>query len=131
MSQIFRDNGKVVPVTFVAIDSAIEPEIEGKKVVITGWSKGKGFTGVMKKWNFSGQQATRGQSNKPRAAGAIGSQTPGRVFRGKKMAGRHGNAQVTIKGLKIASVDVGSNKLAVSGPIPGARNSKIVLRVLP
>ncbi|MFZ5424685.1 MAG: 50S ribosomal protein L3 [Patescibacteria group bacterium] len=130
MSQVFLEDGTVVPVTIVIADAAFESEdLEGKPITIVGKSKGKGFTGVMKKWNFAGQQATRGQSDKPRAAGSIGAQTPGRVFKGKKMAGRHGNKKVTLKSSKVIKVFPESNELMVSGPIPGARNSAVILKV--
>jgi large subunit ribosomal protein L3 len=130
MSQIFLDSGKVMPVTSLLAEIDLTAELEDKKVVLEGVSKGKGFTGVMKKWGFHGQQATRGQSDRPRMPGAIGAQTPGRVLKGKKMAGRHGNFNVTIKGLKIVKVLPEKRELLVSGPVPGARNSKITLTVL-
>src|SRR3989338_7375855 len=106
MSQIFLESGNVIPVTIIKTESDISEDLLNKAVVLTGKSKGKGFTGVMKKWNFSGVgEATRGQSNKQRSGGSIGSQTPGRVFKGKKMAGRHGNKRVTVKGLKIVDIN--------------------------
>ncbi len=79
----------------------------------------------MKKWNFSGQQATRGQSDRPRAAGSIGAQTPGRVFAGKKMAGRHGNKKVTLKNLSVLQIDKDNKMIYISGPVPGSRNTKV------
>ena len=130
MSQSFLENGKVVPTTFLALekDALDSSGISLNQLVsIEGISKGKGFTGVMKKWNFSGQQATRGQSDRPRAAGSVGAQTPGRVFLGKKMAGRHGNKKVSLKSVKIISIDVENKLVSVSGPIPGARNSEVYL----
>lgn len=127
MSQVFLDNGKVVPVTILKSENELTPELLNQIITIVGTSKGKGFTGVMKKWNFAGQQATRGQSDRPRAAGAIGGQTPGRVFLGKKMAGRHGNKKVTLKNITVLNVDVDNKLISVSGPIPGARNSKVEL----
>jgi large subunit ribosomal protein L3 len=131
MTQLFMDNGLVVPVTVVSTSSELNPELENKKIEITGTSKGKGFTGVMKKWNFHGVgEETRGQSNKQRAAGSIGAQTPGRVLKGKKMAGRHGNYQVTVKGSSIIKVDAEGKQVMVKGPIPGSRNSKVTLRIL-
>lgn len=130
MSQIFLEDGKVIPVTIIKTESEIEEGLKDKGVVIVGKSKGKGFAGVMKKWNFSGQQATRGQSDKARAAGSIGSQTPSRVYKGKKMAGKHGNKKVTVKGSKIVDVNLELNQIMVSGPVPGARNSDILLKVL-
>ena len=133
MSQIFMNNGKVVPVTVVELESA---EMFSKAdnflnapVVVKGKSKGKGFTGAIKRWGFSKQGETRGASDKVRAPGAIGAQTPGRVFKGKKMAGHKGNVNVTIKGLKIVSFDPETGQIMVSGPIPGARNSEVFLSV--
>ncbi len=133
MTQIFKDDGKVVPVTVVRqldVTQEISEEFVNKPVTIVGVSKGKGFTGVMKKWNFSGAKATHGQSDKPRAAGSIGAQTPNRVLKGKKMAGRHGGAQITVKGLKIVRINAESKELMLSGPVPGARNSEVLIRVL-
>ena len=130
MSQIFLDSGKVVPVTVVGCADNVTEDLVEKKVVITGKSKGKGFTGVMKRWGFAGGPATRGQKHDARKPGAIGSQTPGKVFKGKKMAGRKGNATVTIKGLKIVEVLPDEKKIMVSGPIPGARNSEVIVKVL-
>ncbi len=130
MSQIFLDNGKVIPVTLVASDGEVAAELESKEVIVVGTSKGKGFTGVMKKWGFHGGPATRGQSTKPRAPGSIGSQTPGRVRKGKKMAGRQGGYRVTIKGLKIVKVLPEEKKLMISGPVPGARNSFLEIKVI-
>lgn len=127
MSQVFLENGKVVPVTILKSEFDLTQELINQSIKIVGTSKGKGFTGVMKRWNFSGQQATRGQSDRPRAAGAIGGQTPGRVFLGKKMAGRHGNKRITLKNLIVLNVDIENKTLSVSGPIPGARNSKVEL----
>jgi large subunit ribosomal protein L3 len=130
MSQIFQDDGKVVPVTIIKADTALDEELVDKDVVVTGKSKGKGFAGVMKKWGFKGGPATRGQSDKPRAAGSIGSQTPGRVYKGKKMAGRMGNQRVTIKGLKIVGLSKEDGEIMVSGSVPGARNSNLKVTVL-
>ncbi|MBU1132903.1 MAG: 50S ribosomal protein L3 [Patescibacteria group bacterium] len=130
MSQVFGENGKVIPVTVIEVTDKADASLEGMDVVVIGKSKGKGFTGVMKRWGFHGGPATRGQGITSRTPGSIGSQTPGRVLKGKKMAGRKGNARVTIKGLKIVKVDIKDNLVYVSGPVPGARNSKIILEVL-
>lgn len=130
MTQIFLETGKVVPVTVVRSDSDVTSEYESSFVDIVGTSKGKGFTGVMKKWGFHGSQATRGQRNKPRAAGAIGAQTPGKVWKGKKMAGRQGGTRVTVKSAKIVKVYPDKKEMLISGPIPGARNSKVVLKLI-
>lgn len=128
MTQVFEANGKVVPVTVIKTDNELSEDLKDKKIILVGKSKGKGFAGVMKKWGFKGGQATHGQSDKPRAPGSIGSQTPGKVFKGKKMAGRMGNEKVTIKGLRI--VDVSNGEFMVSGPVPGARNSLVEVKVL-
>ena len=130
MSQIFMEDGRVVPVTIVKSDVEVHEDLMNKKIVVVGFSKGKGFAGVMKKWNFKGSMATRGQSNKPRAAGSIGAQTPGRVFKGKKMAGRLGNTRVTVQGLTVVGVNPQEKELLVSGPIPGHRNSLVVVKVI-
>lgn len=128
MSQIFLDSGKVIPVTVVGkIDFPLSSDMENSSVEIIGKSKGKGFAGVMKKWHFTGGEATRGQSTKPRAPGSIGSQTPGRVRKGKKMAGRMGAKKVTVKGLRIARVFADKKEIMISGPVPGSRNSKVTV----
>lgn len=133
MTQIFADNGKVVPVTWLVLDESakdlLADEFVGKQAVVTGFSKGKGFAGAMKRWGFKGGPATRGQSTSPRQTGSIGSQTPGRVRKGKKMAGHLGNKKITIKGLKIVGLEKETAKIMVSGPVPGARNSKVNIKV--
>lgn len=129
MTQIFLEDGKVVPVTVIKTEQDLGDDLINRKVVITGVSKGKGFAGVMKKWNFKGQMTTRGMSNTPRGAGSPGGQTPGRVLPGKKMAGRMGNKTVTVKGSRIVNIDTASKFVMVSGPVPGARKGAIILRV--
>jgi 50S ribosomal protein uL3 len=134
MTQIFADNGKVLAVTCLALDEAFKDKLEddflGKAVVVVGYSKGRGFAGGMKRWGFKGGPATRGQSTSPRQTGSIGSQTPGRVRKGKKMAGHLGNKQVTVKGLKIVGLEKEPAKIMVSGPVPGARNSKVKIGII-
>ena len=130
MTQVFGDNGLVTPVTVISCESDVSLDLENRDVSVVGKSKGKGFAGVMKKWGFHGGPATRGQGIKARTPGSIGSQTPGRVLRGKHMAGRLGNDRFTIKGLKIVKVLPESKQVMVSGPVPGARNSKIVINLL-
>lgn len=127
MSQVFLQDGKVIPVTILKSVSEFSEEILDQSAKLVSHSKGKGFTGVMKKWNFSGQQATRGQSDRPRAAGSIGAQTPGRVFLGKKMAGRHGNKKVTLKNLKVLEINKDAGTISIHGPVPGSRNTKVEL----
>lgn len=101
-------------------------------VSVTGVSKGKGFAGVMKRWNFAGGPATHGQSDRSRAPGSIGQGTdPGRVRKGKKMAGRMGTDRANIKNLKVISVDSENNKLVVSGPVPGSNGTILYIEKTP
>ncbi|MCW5197103.1 50S ribosomal protein L3 [Buchnera aphidicola] len=100
-----------------------------KTVDITGISKGKGFAGTIKRWNFSMQDATHGNSLSHRAPGSIGqNQTPGRVFKGKKMAGHLGNHRVTIQNLRIVQVNTKNNLLFVKGSIPGAPGGDVIIK---
>jgi|SRR3989338_1472677 len=100
----------------------------GDVVKITGVSKGKGFAGVMKRWNFSGGPATHGQSDRARAPGSIGSgTTPGRVLKGKHMAGRMGSDTVTIPNVLVVKVDEAANELWVRGLVPGAAGSLVTV----
>lgn len=101
----------------------------GQKVDVTGTSKGKGFAGTVKRWNFRTQDASHGNSLSHRAPGSIGQcQTPGRVFKGKKMSGQLGNRRVTVQSLEIVRVDVKRNLLLVKGAVPGAPGSDVVVR---
>jgi large subunit ribosomal protein L3 len=102
---------------------------QGQKVDVTGTSKGKGFQGGVKRWNFSMQDATHGNSISHRAPGSIGqNQTPGRVFKGKKMSGHMGAEQVTTQNLEIIRVDAERNLLLVKGAVPGAPGGDVVVR---
>ncbi len=101
----------------------------GQMVDVTGTSKGKGFQGPVKRHNFSMQDATHGNSISHRAHGSTGqNQTPGRVFKGKKMAGQMGNKQVTTQGLEIVSVDAEKNVLVIKGAVPGANGGDVIIR---
>ncbi|MCB0289157.1 MAG: 50S ribosomal protein L3 [Calditrichaeota bacterium] len=98
----------------------------GEMVKVSGWSKGRGFTGVIKRHNFGGGRKTHGQSDRYRAPGSIGqSSYPSKVFKGTRMAGRTGNRYMTVKGLRIVKVDAENNLIFVKGAIPGARNSYV------
>jgi large subunit ribosomal protein L3 len=100
----------------------------GQKVDITGISKGKGFAGVIKRHNFAMQDATHGNSLSHRAHGSTGqNQTPGRVFKNKKMAGHLGDVQTTVQTLEIMRVDVDKDIVLVRGSIPGSQNSDVVI----
>ena len=101
----------------------------GQKVDVTGTSKGKGFAGVVKRHNFRMQDATHGNSLSHRAPGSIGQcQTPGRVFKGKKMAGHMGDERVTTQNLEVVRVDAERNLLLIRGAVPGAPGGHVVVR---
>lgn len=101
----------------------------GQKVDVTGQSKGKGFQGGVKRWNFRTQDATHGNSLSHRAPGSIGQcQTPGRVFKGKKMAGHMGAERVTVQTLEIVRVDADRNLILIKGAVPGAPGGDVFVR---
>lgn len=107
----------------------VERFTPGQMVDVTGTSKGKGFQGTIKRHNFSMQDATHGNSLSHRAPGSIGQcQTPGRVWKGKKMSGHMGDARVTTQSLEIVQVDVENNLLLVKGAVPGATGSNVIIR---
>lgn len=100
----------------------------GQKVDVAGVSKGKGFQGAIKRWNFATQDASHGNSLSHRAPGSIGqNQSPGRVFKGKKMAGHMGARNVSVQSLEVVRVDVENNLLLIKGAIPGATGSDVVI----
>jgi large subunit ribosomal protein L3 len=100
-----------------------------KKVDVTGTSKGKGFQGGVKRWNFSMQDATHGNSLSHRAPGSIGqNQSPGKVFKGKKMAGHMGAERVTTQNLELVRVDAERNLLLVKGAVPGAIGGDVIVK---
>jgi len=102
---------------------------DGQYVDVTGQSRGKGFQGVIKRWNFSAQDATHGNSLSHRAPGSIGqNQSPGRVFKGKKMAGHMGDECVTVQNLQVVRVDAERNLLLVRGAVPGAPGGDLIVR---
>lgn len=102
-----------------------------QKVAVTGNSKGKGYTGVMKRWGFHGKEASHGAHCDHRAPGSIGQCVdPGRVWKGKKMAGRHGNTRITVKGLSVVKVDAERNLMLVKGSVPGYNGQYLKVRSL-
>lgn len=102
---------------------------DGQTIDATAHSKGKGFQGGVKRWNFSMQDATHGNSLSHRAPGSIGqNQTPGKVFKGKKMAGQMGNKQVTTQNLEVVRVDAERNLLLVRGAVPGATGGNVIIK---
>jgi large subunit ribosomal protein L3 len=101
---------------------------EGDMVDVQGVTKGRGFAGVIKRWNFSTQDATHGNSLSHRAPGSIGqNQTPGKVFKGKKMAGHMGDVTRTVQSLEVIKVDVERNLIMVKGSVPGAPGGDLVI----
>ncbi|PIS20786.1 50S ribosomal protein L3 [candidate division WWE3 bacterium CG08_land_8_20_14_0_20_43_13] len=131
MSQIFDQEGKVTPVTFVRLTEPIPNSVNCGSIIfkVIGTSKGKGFAGVVKRWGFAGGPATHGQSDRHRAPGSIGSSmgAVGHVLKGKKMAGHMGNARVTLRNRKIADISSDRLMLAVGGPLPGHIRAKLTL----
>ena len=125
----FRTDG--VDITEIAVGSEIKVDLfeVGQKVDVTGISKGKGFQGGIKRHNFSMQDATHGNSLSHRSIGSIGQcQTPGKVWKGKKMAGHMGNAKQTTQSLEVIRVDAENNLLLIKGALPGATGSNVIVR---
>lgn len=113
----------------VGAELTVELFNDTKKVDVTGTSKGKGFQGAVKRWNFSTQDMTHGNSLSHRAPGSIGQcQTPGRVFKGKKMAGHMGAERVTTQNLEIVRVDAERNLLLIKGAVPGATGGNVIVK---
>lgn len=108
----------------ISIDSVLVP---GDKISVTGKSKGRGFAGVIKRHGFQRQPVTGGQSDRTRAPGAIGAQTPGKVIKGKKMPGHFGNHTATVSHLQVISIDKDNSKIFITGGLPGAFNSWLIL----
>jgi large subunit ribosomal protein L3 len=102
---------------------------EGDLIDVTGVSKGKGFAGVVKRHHFAGGPKTHGQSDRHRSPGSIGATTsPGRVFKGMRMAGRMGGERVTMRHLKVLQADPDHNLLLVKGAVPGSKNGLLLIR---
>jgi large subunit ribosomal protein L3 len=102
---------------------------DGQLVDVTGTSKGKGYAGVLKRYNFAGKDATHGNSINHRTPGSIGqNQTPGRVFKGKKMTGHMGDVRTTTQNLKVVRVDLEKNLLLVQGAVPGATGGDVSVK---
>ncbi len=101
----------------------------GQNVDVTGTTKGRGMTGVMKRWNFAGMPASHGVKKKHRAPGSIGQRKfPGRVYKGKKMAGQYGNERVTTVGLELLEIRPDENLLLIKGAIPGANGGLVIVK---
>lgn len=101
----------------------------GQKVDVSGKIKGRGFTGTIKRHNFRSQRASHGNSLSHRVPGSIGqNQTPGKVFKGKKMSGHYGDTRQTIQNLEVIRVDLEKNVLLIKGAVPGAPGGKLIIR---
>jgi large subunit ribosomal protein L3 len=101
---------------------------EGEKVDVTGFSKGRGFSGAMKRWNFRGGEASHG-SKFHRELGSVGNHTePAKIWKGKKMPGQYGNEKKTVKNLTVVKVDAENGLLAIYGAVPGARGGLLVIK---
>jgi len=101
---------------------------KGDTVKISGFSKGKGFQGVVKRWGFSGRGASHGVKHEHRTPGSIGSSFPERVIKGRKMPGRAGSERVTVKNLKVIKADAENNLLVVKGAVPGRKGTLLEIR---
>lgn len=131
--RFFREIKVDDPKEFETLKPGMEIDVKdvfqkGDMVQVTGISKGKGFQGGVKRHHFKGGPRTHGQSDRERAPGSIGqTTTPGRVYKGKRMAGRMGNDRTTIKNLRIMSVDANKKMIFLSGLVPGGRNSLLII----
>ncbi len=113
----------------VGAELSVNHFVPGQKVDVSGTSIGKGFAGAMKRWNFGGLRATHGVSVSHRSHGSTGQrQDPGKVFKGKKMAGHMGNTTITTLNLEVVSVDEELGLILVKGAVPGSKNSFVVIR---
>lgn len=119
------DDTKLSPGDLVSFDRVFSV---GDAVDATGKSKGRGFAGVIKRHDFHQQPVTRGASDRTRAPGAIGAQTPGKVVKGKKMPGHFGNKTATVKNLKILQFDKDKKQVIISGSLPGHKNSWLIIK---
>jgi len=125
----FRSNDEISEEYQVGKHLTAEVFEVGQYVDVTGTSKGKGYAGVIKRHNFAMQDATHGNSLSHRAHGSIGQcQTPGRVWKGKKMSGHMGNVQKTIQSLKIVDLDIENNVIYIKGAVPGFNGSDLKIK---
>ena len=125
----FRSNDEISEEYQVGKHLTAEVFEVGQYVDVTGTSKGKGYAGVIKRHNFAMQDATHGNSLSHRAHGSIGQcQTPGRVWKGKKMSGHMGNVQKTVQSLKIVDLDVENNVIYIKGAVPGFNGSELKIK---
>ena len=107
---------------------SVETFAVGEKVDVTGMTKGRGYTGAIKRWNLHKLRMTHGVGPVHRQSGSMGVIDPARIFKNKKMAGQYGNEQVTILNLAVAKIDAENNLIAVRGAIPGAKGGIVFIR---
>ncbi|MBI2100140.1 MAG: 50S ribosomal protein L3 [Candidatus Vogelbacteria bacterium] len=131
MTQVFDESGRVYPVTVVLTtdEGAWENLAAGNLVAVSGISKGKGFQGVVKRHGFHGGPRTHGQKHSEREPGSIGGGLRTRVPKGMRMAGRMGGDRVTVRNLKVISVEKEQNRVLIEGAVPGRRGTKLELRI--
>lgn len=124
MSQIFKEDGKVIPVTLIEVSALEGLEVkEGEKVKLRGVSKGKGFQGVVKRHGFSGLPGSHGHKGMERAPGSIGQRFPQHTLKGRRMAGRMGGCKVTVRNLEVAKIDKEIGVIAIKGAVPGRKGT--------
>jgi len=125
----FRLNGEEGADLATGAELKVDMFADGQRIDVVGTSRGKGYTGVVKRYHFSMQDATHGNSLSHRAPGSIGQrQTPGRVFPGKRMAGHSGDVRRTIPNLEVVRVDTARNLILVKGGVPGAPGTRVIVR---
>jgi len=125
----FRVDGKEISGLQVGAEIKVDTFTVGQKVDVAGVTKGKGFQGTIKRWNFTMGDATHGNSLSHRSPGSIGQrQTPGRVFKGKKMAGHMGSVNQSMQNLEVVQIDAERHLLAIKGSVPGSAGGDVVVR---
>lgn len=129
LKEFYVDDPKLISDFQVGSELKLDRFNEGQFVDVTGVTKGKGFAGVLKRYHFSSQDSTHGNSLTTRAPGSIGQrQSPGKVFKGKRMAGHLGNAKRTILSQPIVRIDMDKNIIFIRGGVPGAENGYVIIR---
>ncbi len=107
----------------------VDSFVEGDRITVAGWAKGKGFQGVMRRHGFGGGPKTHGQSDRPRSPGSIGQASyPARVFKGLRMAGRTGGQKVTLKHRKIVQIIPEKNLILIEGTVPGSKSGLLIIQ---
>lgn len=129
MTQVWKDD-RAFPVSIIKMAGEQFAGLEeGRKVKVSGITKGKGFQGVVKRHGFSGGPQTHGQKNRLRAAGSIGSTAPQRVVPGRRMAGRMGGVRHTVKNLQVVDFNKESKELFLKGAVPGNKKGKVEIAI--